>query len=50
MIQKERIKSLNRKSIRKGATFHCWMRASQSAEYNHALEYSILKTNEFRQT
>jgi deoxyribodipyrimidine photo-lyase len=49
MIQKERIKSLNRNSIRKGAYVLYWMQASQRVEYNHALEYAILKANELRQ-
>ena len=49
MIQKERIKSLNQKSIRKGAYVLYWMQGSQRAEYNHALEYAILKANELRQ-
>jgi deoxyribodipyrimidine photo-lyase len=49
MIQKERITYLNRKSIRKGAYILYWMQASQRAEYNHALEYTIMKANELRQ-
>jgi deoxyribodipyrimidine photo-lyase len=49
MIQKERITYLNRKSIRKGAYVLYWMQASQRAEYNHALEYTIMKANELRQ-
>jgi deoxyribodipyrimidine photo-lyase len=49
MIQKERIKSLNRKSISKGAYVLYWMQASQRAEYNHALEYAILEANELHQ-
>jgi deoxyribodipyrimidine photo-lyase len=49
MIQKERIKSLNRKSIRKGAYVLYWMQASQRTEYNHALEYVILEANELHQ-
>jgi len=48
-IQKERIKALNRKEIRKGGCVLYWMQASQRAEYNHALEYAILKANELRQ-
>jgi deoxyribodipyrimidine photo-lyase len=46
MIQKERIKSLNRNSIREGAYVLYWMQASQRTEYNHALEFAILKANE----
>jgi deoxyribodipyrimidine photo-lyase len=49
MIQEERIKFLNRKKVRKGAYVLYWMQASQRAEYNHALEYAILKANELRQ-
>ena len=48
MIQKERIKFLNRNSIRKGAYVLYWMQASQRTEYNHALEFAILKANELR--
>jgi deoxyribodipyrimidine photo-lyase len=49
MIQKERIKALNKKGINKGAYVLYWMQASQRVEYNHALEYAILKSNELRQ-
>lgn len=49
MVQKERIKSLNQKSIRKGIYVLYWMQASQRAEYNHALEYAISKGNELHQ-
>jgi deoxyribodipyrimidine photo-lyase len=49
MIQKERIKALNKKEIRKGAYVLYWMQASQRAEYNHALEYAISKGNELHQ-
>jgi deoxyribodipyrimidine photo-lyase len=49
MIQKERIKSLNQKTMRKGAYVLYWMQASQRAEYNHALEYTISKGNELHQ-
>ncbi len=49
MIQKERIKVLNKKDIKKGGYVLCWMQASQRAEYNHALDYAILKANELRQ-
>jgi len=48
MIQKERIKALNRKEIHKGKYVIYWMQASQRAEYNHALEFAILKANELR--
>jgi len=49
MIQKERLKALNEKGINKGDYVLYWMQASQRAEYNHALEYTILKANELRQ-
>jgi deoxyribodipyrimidine photo-lyase len=48
MIQKERIKALNKKGMKKGAYVLYWMQASQRAEYNHALEFTILKANELR--
>jgi len=34
--------------MKKGAYVLYWMQASQRAEYNHALEYAILKANELR--
>jgi deoxyribodipyrimidine photo-lyase len=43
------VKSLNRKEIRKGMYVLYWMQASQRAEYNHALEFAVLKTHELRQ-
>jgi len=49
MIQKERIKALNRKDIHKGKYVIYWMQASQRAEYNHALGFAVLKANELRQ-
>jgi deoxyribodipyrimidine photo-lyase len=49
MIQKERIKALNKKEVKKGAYVLYWMQASQRTEYNHALEYAIMKANELRQ-
>ncbi len=49
MIQKERIRPLNRKSVRKGKYVLYWMQASQRAEYNHALEYAISQANEMHQ-
>ena len=48
MIQKERVKALNWKEIKKGDYVLYWMQASQRAEDNHALEYAILKANELR--
>jgi deoxyribodipyrimidine photo-lyase len=49
MVQKERIKALNKRGIKKGEYVLYWMQGSQRAEYNHALEYAILKANELRQ-
>jgi deoxyribodipyrimidine photo-lyase len=49
MVQRERIKALNKRGIKKGAYVLYWMQGSQRAEYNHALEYAILKANELRQ-
>ncbi|MFB3884068.1 MAG: deoxyribodipyrimidine photo-lyase [Thermodesulfobacteriota bacterium] len=49
MIHKERVRLLNQKSLRRGAYILYWMQASQRVEYNHALEYAILKANELRQ-
>lgn len=47
MIEKERIKFLNDKSINTNGKFVVyWMQASQRSEYNHALEYSIRRANE----
>jgi len=48
-IQKERIRVLNRKGIQEGKYILYWMQASQRVEYNHALEFAILKANELRQ-
>jgi deoxyribodipyrimidine photo-lyase len=41
MVQKERVKTLNKKGGKKGAYVLYWMQASQRAECNHALEYAI---------
>jgi deoxyribodipyrimidine photo-lyase len=49
MIQEERMKALNEKKAQKGEYVLYWMQASQRAEYNHALEFAILKANELRQ-
>ncbi len=49
MIQKERIKALNKNGVKKGAYVLYWMQASQRSEYNHALEYAIIKGNALRQ-
>ena len=49
MIQKERIQALNAKETKKGRYVLYWMQASQRTEYNHALEYAVLKANELHQ-
>ena len=41
-----RVKTLNENDIKKGRYVLYWMQASQRSEYNHALEYSVLKANE----
>ena len=45
MINEDRVKRLNDQNIRMGNFVLYWMQATQRAEYNHALEYSILKAN-----
>jgi deoxyribodipyrimidine photo-lyase len=45
MIDEGRVKRLNDKNIRTGNFVLYWMQATQRAEYNHALEYSISKAN-----
>ena len=48
MIQPERIKKLNNKTLRDGKYVLYWMQAAQRTEYNHALEYSIRRANELK--
>ena len=48
MIQKERIKVLNQKRVRRGAYVLYWMQASQRTLYNHALEYALTQANELK--
>jgi deoxyribodipyrimidine photo-lyase len=45
MVLEERMKKLNNSNIRDGDFVLYWMQATQRAEYNQALEYSILKAN-----
>jgi len=45
MINEDRVKRLNDQNIRTGNFVLYWMQATQRAEYNHTLEYSILKAN-----
>ena len=40
-----RVKILNTAAIKNGRYVLYWMQASQRSEYNHALEYAILKAN-----
>jgi deoxyribodipyrimidine photo-lyase len=46
MIQKERIKKINKNLIKDGNYVLYWMQASQRTEYNHALEFAVLPANE----
>jgi len=46
MIQRERIRRLNRQPVRDGRYVLYWMQAAQRAECNHALEYAIDRANE----
>jgi len=45
-VRKERVKALNKKRMTNGSYVLYWMQASPRSEYNHALEYAILKANE----
>ncbi len=45
MIDQTRVKRLNKQEIKDGKYVLYWMQATQRTEYNHALEYSILKSN-----
>jgi deoxyribodipyrimidine photo-lyase len=47
MIQKERIKFLNDKKFGNNKYIIYWMQQSQRTDYNHALEYSISKSNKY---
>jgi len=49
MIQEERVQLLNFQDVRRGSYVLYWMQASQRAECNHALEYSIDRANELNQ-
>jgi deoxyribodipyrimidine photo-lyase len=48
MIQAERVRQLNDKSVRAGRYVLYWMQASQRAEWNHALEYAVERANELK--
>jgi len=47
MIQKERIKKLNKKDFQNKKYIVYWMQQSQRTEYNHALEYAISQSNKY---
>lgn len=46
MIQAERVRRLNERSVAGGRYVLYWMQASQRAEWNHALEYAVERANE----
>ena len=46
MIQAQRVRPLNDKSVAPGDYVLYWMQAAQRAQYNHALEYAIEQANE----
>ena len=48
MIEKERIKILNKNKLQNNKFILYWMQASQRVEYNHALEYSIEMANKYK--
>jgi len=45
LIQEERLKALNMNDVKNRKYVLYWMQASHRSEYNHALEYAILKAN-----
>jgi deoxyribodipyrimidine photo-lyase len=45
MIEKERVRNLNDRSVQAGRYVVYWMQASQRAEYNHALEFAVRQAN-----
>ncbi|MFW5928575.1 MAG: deoxyribodipyrimidine photo-lyase, partial [Thermoplasmatota archaeon] len=49
-IQPERIKRLNDKDTTEGDFVVYWIQQSQRTEYNHALEYSVIKANELNKS
>jgi deoxyribodipyrimidine photo-lyase len=46
MIHPERVRSANKRDVRRGKYVLYWMQASQRAEVNHALEYAAERANE----
>jgi deoxyribodipyrimidine photo-lyase len=49
MIHEERIQFLNEATVQHRTYVLYWMQASQRTEYNHALEYALMRANELRQ-
>ena len=49
MIEEARIKHLNNRRTTSGNYVLYWMRASQRAKYNHALEFAVEQANELGQ-
>ena len=45
MLHESRVKRLNEPNIGNGKSVRYWMQATQRTEYNHTLEYMILKSN-----
>jgi deoxyribodipyrimidine photo-lyase len=48
MTQPSRIKDLNGRPVADGLFVLYWMQSSQRVEWNHALEFSIMKANELK--
>lgn len=48
MIEKERVKLLNNQNEKNGDYILYWMQSSQRTEFNHALEYAIIKANSLK--
>ncbi len=49
-MEDSRVKRLNDQNIRDGNFVLYWMQASQRIDYNHALEYAILKSNKLNRS
>ena len=45
MVNLTRVEQLNQQAVRSRSFVLYWMQASQRTQFNHALEYSILKAN-----
>jgi deoxyribodipyrimidine photo-lyase len=48
LIQEDRVKNLNLKTMNDGNYVLYWIQASPRSHYNHALEYAILKANSLK--